>query len=64
VLIDDTPVDVNWLSHSDMAGAASAHRAVTGEMPGKGARLLRETAADPAVEMLWHGYNVLLRIRS
>ncbi len=62
VLIDDTPIDVNWVSRNDVAAAASAHLAATGEMPGKGARLLRETAADASVEVLWHGYNVLLRI--
>ena len=63
VLIDDTPLDVNWLSRSDLAAAATANVAATGAMPGKGARLLRELAADPSVEVLWHGYNVLLRIR-
>jgi hypothetical protein len=64
VLIDDTPFDVNWVSRSDVAVAASAHLAATGAMPGKGALLLRETATDPSVEVLWHGYNVLFRLRS
>lgn len=64
VLIDDTPLDVNWVPRGDLAAAATAHLEATGSMPGKGARLLRELADDPAVEVLWHGYNVLLRIRS
>ena len=62
MLIDDTPFDVNWVPRSDLAAAAAAHLAATGSMPGKGARLLRELAADPTVEVLWHGYNVLLRV--
>lgn len=64
VLIDDTPLDVNWLSRRDLAAAAAAYRAANKAMPGKGARLLRELADDPSVEILWHGYNVLLRLRS
>ena len=64
VLIDDTPLDVNWVPRNDLAEAAAAHLAATGSMPGKGARLLRQLADDPTVELLWHGYNVLLRIRA
>lgn len=64
VLIDDTPFDANWVPHPDLADAATAHLDATGSMPGKGARLLRELADDASVETLWHGYNVLLRVRS
>ena len=57
-----TPFDVNRIPCRDLATAAATHLAATGSMPGKGARLLRELAADPSVEVLWHGYNVLLRV--
>lgn len=62
VLIDDTPLDLTWVPRQDLVAAATAHLEATGTMPGKGARLLRELADDPSVEVLWHGYNVLLRI--
>jgi hypothetical protein len=64
VLIDDTPLDVNWVPRQDLVVQATAHLEATGAMPGKGARLLRELADDPSVEVLWHGYNVLLRIHA
>ena len=62
--VDDTPVDVDWVPRQDLVAAARAHLEATGSMPGKGARLLRELADDPTVEVLWHGYNVLFRIRA
>lgn len=64
VLIDDTPRDVDWVPRDELATAAARHLRATGAMPGKGARLLRELDDDPSVEVLWHGYNVLLRVRS
>lgn len=62
VLIDDTPLDLSWVPRRELVDAAQARLAATGHMPGKGARLLRELAGDPSVEVVWHGYNVLLRV--
>jgi hypothetical protein len=62
------PVDLAYLDSYDLDWAdpapSEAHVEATGSMPGKGARLLRELAGDPTVETLWHGYDVLLRIRA
>ena len=62
VLIDDTPLDLSWVPRPELLEAARARVAATGRMPGKGSGLLSELAGDPSVEVVWHGYNVLLRV--
>jgi hypothetical protein len=63
VLIDDTPASAQWIPRHQWREDASRGEALTGHLPGKGARVMKELLESRARhETIWHGYNLLIRI--
>lgn len=63
ILIDDTPLRADMFHQKIYVKLAKAWEAEHGYVPGKGALILEKLKEDPNYEVVYHGYNVLIKVK-